>query len=104
MTMSGLDENSKILVEHSKTVEQVIKCILTLIEAGRDSLPQLRDDSKIKDYLDSFNLIRLVTLLENDLGVLFEYSDLNESNWATPSAVADMVSQKRKDAEQSSPQ
>lgn len=89
-------------VGYSKILEQVLKCVSSLIDASSNAPTNLSGDSKMKDYLDSFNLIRLVTLLENECGVVFEYSDLNESNWMTPSTVAELIGEKRKAAVQSS--
>jgi acyl carrier protein len=76
-------------------LDGVLKCIFSVMgtSSGRDL--NLHGESKLREYLDSFNLVQLVSLLEDEFAVVFEYSDLNEDNWATPSKISALISVKK---------
>ena len=73
---------------------RIIKCISNLLKGSRRTVPTLTPTTPVKQYLDSFNLIQLVSLLESEFGVTFEYIDLVESNWISPASIAEVIGKK----------
>ena len=77
------------------TETRIIKCIGDLLKGTRKSIPSLSPTTPVKEYLDSFSLIQLVSLLEGEFGVTFEYIDLVESNWVSPATIAQVILKKQ---------
>jgi acyl carrier protein len=55
---------------------------------------QVRDDTPLLTLIDSFGLMRLVTFLEEDLGIAVDDSDITPENFQTISDVERLIAAK----------
>jgi acyl carrier protein len=55
---------------------------------------QVRDDTPLLALIDSFGLMRLVTFLEEDLGLVVDDSDITPENFQTISDVERLITSK----------
>jgi acyl carrier protein len=58
------------------------------------SRTQVRDDTPLLALIDSFGLMRLVTFLEEDLGLVVDDSDITPENFQTISDVERLITSK----------
>ena len=78
---------------HDET-QRVITRIVSIVGERRKNV-NLDVNSRVKDFLDSLNMVRLVTALEDEFKISFGSSDLDEANWATPKAISGLIGTKR---------
>jgi acyl carrier protein len=73
-------------------VERVAVCARALIEARRGEASALGPESPIRDFLDSFHLIKLVTRLEDQFKIRFQQRDLADpSDWHSARSIAALI-------------
>ncbi len=72
-----------------------IDIILKLIEDAKPSegfkTPSAEDDLWALNYVDSFAIVKLISLMEDRLGIVFDFADLNVGHFRTANAIQNLL-------------
>ena len=87
------DENPDIIVE------EIASDILAYLQSDEqiNQFPELRDnlkiDSKVEDYFDSFSIVKFIKYIEQKYNIEFSIGDINSQVFMSSRTIAQKISQ-----------